>query len=167
MPYAVVHMLLPMMLLDFLRHKFLKNKKSLPNRYILIVGLAGLLPDIDIPVSYLFSGLVAHRGITHTVWVSLLFLLVSAILQFAKKHDMAKIFLMVSIGAGSHVALDILTAGSLQLFYPLSKAYFSVNLIPKIFPHIGVTFAYAVLDALLLFGWIATMILRRRVKDII
>jgi len=166
MPYAAAHMLLPMMLLDFLRHKVLKNKRNLPNRYILIVGLAGLLPDIDIPISYLFSGLVVHRGITHTAWVSLLFLLGFAILQFVKKHDMAKIFLMISIGTGSHVALDVLTAGSLQLFYPLSNAYFAVNLIPKLFPHIGVTFAYTVLDALLLFGWIATIILRRRVQDI-
>jgi len=166
MPYAVAHMLLPMLLLDFLRHKVFKNKKSLPNRYVLIAGLAGLLPDIDIPFSYLFSGLLVHRGITHTIWISLSFLLGFAILQFVKRHNIAKIFLMISIGAGSHVILDILTAGSIQLFYPLSKAYFSVNLIPTLFPHIGVTFAYAALDALLLFGWIATIILRRRVQDI-
>ena len=160
-------MLLPMILLDFLRHKVFKNKRNLPNRYILIAGLAGLLSDIDIPISYLFSGVIVHRGITHTVWISLLFLLGFAILQFAKKQDIAKFFLMISIGTGSHVVLDILTAGSLQLFYPLSNAYFAVNLIPTFFPHIEVTFAYTVLDALLLFGWVATMILRRRVKDII
>lgn len=166
MPYAVVHMLVPMILIDILRHNVLKIRDKLPNRYILIAGLAGLLPDIDILFAFLFPGFISHRGITHTVWVPLALLLIFMTLQYIKKHNSAKIFLMCSIGTASHVILDFVTAGSMKLFYPLTNASFSVNLIPTILPNIEVIFVYAALDAILLFAWAIRMVLRRRIQDI-
>lgn len=166
MPYAVVHMLVPMILIDILRHNVLKIRDKLPNRYILIAGLAGLLPDIDILFSFLFPGFIFHRGITHTVWVPLALLLIFMILRSIKKHNSAKIFLMCSIGIASHIILDFVTAGSMKLLYPLTNASFAVNLIPTLLPNIEVSFFYATLDAILLFVWLARMILRRRIQDI-
>ena len=165
MPYAVAHMLIPMLILDIIRHKIPKIKLELPNRYVLIAGLAGLLPDIDIPLSLLFPSLIAHRGITHTVWVPLGFLIIFLIFQFIKKFDWSKISLMISIGIASHIILDLITAGSVKLFYPLSNAYFQVNLISRLLPNIEVAFAYTMLDAIILFAWLLRMTLKRKVQD--
>ncbi len=167
MPYAVAHMLVPMLIVDLFRHKFLKIKKELPNRDMLIAGLSGLLPDIDIPLSFLFPSFIIHRGITHTVWVPLVFLLAFVLLRFIKKYDLAKIFLMIFIGTVLHVALDFVTAGSMELFYPLSKASFAIGFIPIILPNLEVAFVYAALDASLLFIWLARMMFRKKIQDVI
>ena len=73
---------------------------------------------------------------------------------------------MVSIGIASHIILDFITAGSMQLFYPLSKTAFAINLIPRILPNISVAFAYTALDAIALFAWLARMALKRKVQDL-
>ena len=166
MPYAVAHMLIPMLILDIIRHKIPKIKRELSNRYVLIVGLAGLLPDIDIPFSFLFTGLIVHRGITHTVWAPLTFFLLFLIFQSIRKFNLSKIFLMISIGVASHIVLDFITAGSMQLFYPLIKTEFAINLISRLFPYISVAFAYTALDAIALFAWLARMALKRKVQDL-
>ncbi len=166
MPYAVTHMLIPMLILDLLRHKLPKIKKELPNRYVLFAGLGGLIPDIDIPISLLFPGLLVHRGITHTVWIPFVFLTIFLIFYSLRKHNLAKIFLMISIGTAFHVLLDFVTAGSIQLFYPLSQSYFEVNSISTLLPNFQVPFVYAGMDAILFFVWIFRMSIKRKVRDI-
>lgn len=118
MPYAVTHMLVPMIIIDSLRHKIWKIKKDkmLANRHILLVGLAGLLPDIDIPLSFLFPSFIVHRGITHTLWVPIIFLLFFSLFHFFRKNNVSKIFLMLYFGTAMHVILDFVTAGSIKLF---------------------------------------------------
>lgn len=162
MPYAVTHMLVPMLLLDIIRDNLHKIKRAkLPNRYILLAGLGGLLPDIDIPISLLFPDFIVHRGITHTVFFPLAFLLFYLVFQTMKHDKLSKAFLMVFIGTALHIVLDFVTAGSIELFYPLSKASFSVNLLPQN----QVLFSYAAFDAILLFFWFARMALRKRIED--
>jgi membrane-bound metal-dependent hydrolase YbcI (DUF457 family) len=166
MPFVVTHMLLPMILIDIFRDNILKIKKSkLPNKYILIAGLAGLLPDIDIPLSAFFPTLFAHRTITHTVWVPLLFLLISSVFYLFKKHNWSKIFLMCFIGTSIHIILDGVIAGSIYIFYPLNeKIALSVNLIGTANP----LFAYSVMDAVLLWIWFfRKMISGKRIEDIV
>jgi membrane-bound metal-dependent hydrolase YbcI (DUF457 family) len=164
MPFSVTHMLIPMILLDVLRDNILKiKKKRLPNKYILIAGLAGLLPDIDIPLSFLFGSFFAHRTITHTVWLPLSFLLLSSILYLLKKRDWSLVFLMCFIGTSLHIILDVVTAGSIALLYPVSSTMFSVNLIGTK----NVMFVYSIMDAVILWLWFLRMSMKKKIPNIV
>tara|TARA_Y100000310_G_scaffold345426_1_gene464826 strand:+ start:6318 stop:6482 length:165 start_codon:yes stop_codon:yes gene_type:complete len=48
MPQAVTHILIPILLVSLLRDLFVKRGKKFSSHYILIAGLGGVLPDIDI-----------------------------------------------------------------------------------------------------------------------
>jgi len=165
MPFVVTHMLVPMILIDIFRDNILKIKKSkLSNKYILIAGLAGLLPDIDIPLSIFFPTLFAHRTITHTVWVPLTFLFLFSVFHFIRKRNWSMIFLMCFIGTAIHITLDVVTAGSIQLFYPISKTLFAVYLIPAG----SVIFVYSAMDAVLLWIWFfRKMVFGKGIEDVI
>jgi membrane-bound metal-dependent hydrolase YbcI (DUF457 family) len=152
MPFAVTHVLVPMILVDLVRdHLFAKKKKLLPNKYILLAGLAGLLPDIDVPISYLYQGnLELHRTLTHTIWFPLAFLCLSLLFYFWKKKDMYKIFLMFFVGFSIHIILDAYIFGTVSLFFPLNETVYGLN----IFPIEKMYLFYSSLDAILLFLWL-------------
>ena len=88
MANLVVHMLLPLFLVQIYRDHIAKKKFTL--NYVLLAGLAGLLPDLDVIVFgivRLFTKLdlhVIHRTITHTVYFPLLFLILGLILWKVK-----------------------------------------------------------------------------------
>lgn len=50
MPFAVTHVLVPIILVDFIRDHVLKKPKLLPNRYVFLAGVAGLVLDTDLPI---------------------------------------------------------------------------------------------------------------------
>ncbi len=52
MPQAVTHVLIALIIGSFVRDFYIKkkDKKKFPLHYILILGVAGLLPDIDVAV---------------------------------------------------------------------------------------------------------------------
>lgn len=165
MPYAVTHMLIPMILLDILRDNILKIKrKKLPNKYILIAGIAGLLPDVDIPLSLVFgSSFAVHRTITHTVWLPLTFLLFSSLFYFFKKPEWSKVLLIAAMGVTIHIILDSTISGSVALFYPLNKSPVGLSLIPLR----DAPLFYSSLDAVLLFLYFLRISLRKKVQDIV
>ena len=80
MPYAVTHILVPIVLLSLFRDFYLKKntKKKFPLHYVLITGLGGVLPDIDLIFST-FLNLIGihnwniHRTFTHSLFFSLFF----------------------------------------------------------------------------------------------
>ncbi len=88
--------------------------------------LGGLLPDIDIPRSFIGSRVkwlskrihkrFGHRTLTH----SLLFLAAMTMLFGMLDYNLG---LSVGVGVLSHIVLDILTPGArgVALFYPVSK----------------------------------------------
>ncbi len=166
MPFAVAHMLIPMILLDMLRDNILKIKKNkLPNRYILIAGIFGLLPDIDIPLSLIvFKNLDLHRTITHSIWIPIVLLLFSSIFYITKKHKWSLILFLSFFGVAIHILLDFLTSNSVSLLYPVNKSLFGISLFPT--PMMTMTF-YSILDAVLLFFWFVRVILRKRVQDVV
>ena len=49
MPLAVTHILVPIILMDLLRDHILKRNKIITNKNVLLAGLGGLFPDIDLP----------------------------------------------------------------------------------------------------------------------
>ena len=86
---------------------------------LILGGIGGLLPDIDIKNSKLgrynpFAKFMSHRGFCHSlVFVALItFLCTMGFQQF----DMVR--LALPIGMLSHLALDMLNKNGIQLFWP-------------------------------------------------
>ena len=67
MPQSVTHVLISIILLSLFRDYCVKNKKTFPLHYVLIGGLAGLLPDLDVALFMFLDFLVLHsmRFIEH------------------------------------------------------------------------------------------------------
>jgi membrane-bound metal-dependent hydrolase YbcI (DUF457 family) len=152
MPFAVTHVLIPMILVDLIRdHLFKKQKRLLPNKYILLAGLAGLFPDIDVPISYFVLGsLELHRTLTHTIWFPIAFFVLFLHFYFWKKKDLYKTFLMLFIGFSVHIILDLYIFGTVSLFFPLTEEIYGLN----IFPIEKMYLVYSSIDAILLFLWL-------------
>ena len=160
MPYAVTHVILTIIILDLYRDYVAKHKKYFTLWTIFIGGLAGLAPDMDIPVHFVLSkigidiSLLAHGGITHTPIIGILFLIPFATFWMMKKHRLAVIFLVISFGLLFHVFLDFIIGGGningLMLFYPFSTQQYRLFLFGD-----DMTFpSRAGLDALILIIWL-------------
>ena len=167
MPFAVTHILVPMIQLDIFRDNILKlRKEKLPNRYILLAGLFGLIPDVDIPISLIvFGNLSVHRYFTHSLFFPLIFLLASLTFHFLKKQKWFLITLMCFTGIIIHIFLDFFLLGTVHLFYPLSVSEYGLNLIRLDDPE-RVMVVFASLDAVLLFTWFLRMEFKKRIEDI-
>lgn len=175
MPQAVTHIILPLVLTDIYRDYIIKKKFNL--RYVLIAGLSGLLPDIDILIAWilrLFSNVGVsdlHRTITHTIWFPLFFLILFLLTKnynpkFIKKQKLKLnyIFLAVSFGTLTHILLDLSFAGSVLIFYPFSEFAIGLNLIPL--GYFQGTF-FQGLDAILITLWLIHEELKHKISDYI
>ena len=184
MPQAVTHILVPIILIALFRDYYLRNKyrKEFPLHYVLIAGIGGVLPDIDLIFS-VFLNLFGipewniHKTFTHSLFFPIiffvLFLVLKPINEKAKicnltrhKLKLSLIFLMISIGVLMHNFLDALIGGPAYLFYPFSSVNYAINLtnyLPKdlqgLFP--------ALLDGILLVIWIAYLELKHKISDFV
>jgi len=121
MAYAVTHVIIAIVLISLYRHYIAKKKFS--NWYVLIGGIAGLLPDIDVPIQWTASAIARetiefHRIWTHSLLCVAVFLLVALIfwMQKHKKFKMFKrewtyeqvalLFTIIAAGWFIHIALD-------------------------------------------------------------
>src|SRR3989344_2689089 len=110
MPQAVVHVLFTIIALDLFRDHFLKNKRELPLHYVFIGGIAGLLPDIDVPLFWVLSNFLGfnvpwfHRIFTHTFLFALIFLAISLI-YFDLNRKTSKLFAVITFGVAFHIFL--------------------------------------------------------------
>lgn len=174
MPQAVTHILVPLVLADLYRDYIAKKKFNL--RYVLIAGLAGLLPDIDIALAWLlrlFSSINIsdlHRTFTHSIWFPLLFLILFSITKnynpkFFKKSKLKLhlVFLAIAFGTFVHLLLDAFLTNSLYILYPFSNYLFGLNLNLQYFQG---TF-FAGLDAILLVIWLIHEELNHKISDYI
>lgn len=106
MPYAVTHVLIAIVIAEIIRDYFVKDKKHFPLHYVLIAGIAGLLPDIDI-LLYLAVGFISgispakiinnlsvsyfHPSFTHSLlWVPII-LAFALIFLWLEKRDYKRI----------------------------------------------------------------------------
>jgi len=131
MPFAVTHILSTIILVDLFRDYIAKHKKYFTLHTIFIAGLAGLLPDIDIPLNWFlnFFGLgIQHGTITHTPLFALIFLIPGYILWRQKKHKEATYFFVICFGILFHIFLDYLLVGGqpdgIMFLYPFSDIKF-------------------------------------------
>ena len=180
MPQAVTHFLIPAILVALFRDFYLKkrDRQTFPLHYVLIAGLAGLLPDIDIAIYYLFSffGFAygeVHRTFSHNLFVPLIFLILGFVFIGVRNRELGKhklklstIFFILAFGILIHLTLDSLVAGSILPFYPLSNFEFGLDLISKLPGQFQGTIV-PVIDAILLVFWMIYLELRHKISDFI
>ena len=168
MPQAVVHVLFAIILLDLIRWYGLKDPKKLPLHYIFIGGVAGLLPDADIPIYWLLKNVLGfqvewfHRTITHSLFLPLTTLIITlALIHFSKKKNLALFFAVITFGFASHLLIDGILSGYIPLFYPFSQAQYGLNLLGKLaWPSI-----VQGLDAVILLVWLWDLDRRHKLRD--
>lgn len=152
MPLAVTHVLLAIIIVDLYRDYISKHSKLFTMHTLFIAGVAALLPDIDIPLSWL--GIMGHGGITHTPLFGLIFLIPAFIFLKQKKNKTAMTFFVITFGVLFHIFLDFLLGGGayegIMLFWPLTSTAFKIHL----FTIIGVNQLPAAVDAMILLLWL-------------
>ena len=89
MPHAVTHVVVVIVLLELFRHYFVRNKETFPLHYIIIGGIAGLIPDLDIAVYYILSYFgytisEVHRTFSHNLFVPAFFVILIAFSDCSK-----------------------------------------------------------------------------------
>lgn len=155
MPQAVVHVLFTIIALDLFRDHFLKDRRKIPLHYIFIGGIAGLLPDIDVPLFWILNRFLGfdipffHRIFTHTFLFIFIFLFISLIyFDFNKKTSI--LFGIIAFGVTFHIFLDWLLVGAVAPFYPFSDAAYGLNLIGRT----GLPLAAEGVEAIVLLWWL-------------
>lgn len=178
MPHAVTHVLIAIILLEVYRDYRVKNKKAFPLHYVLIGGLAGLLPDLDIVAYYLlyFFGFTLqelHRTFSHNLFVPLVFVLLSVVSYGFKNKKLGEhhlklrnIFLVIAFGSFVHLSLDALVIGGIVPFYPLSNFSIGLNLI-KFVPVAWQESFIPAIDAALLILWLISLEVRHKISSFI
>jgi len=170
MPFAVTHALASIIPVDLYRDYITKHKKYFTLFTILVAGIAGILPDIDIPLSLILKvlgwnvPLLLHRGITHTLFFGLIFLIPGLILWFSQKKykKWGILFFVVAFGITTHIILDLIVSSSstLMLFWPLSLKTYGLNWILGS----AILNVYAAIDAILLLGWLTHEEIKHKIK---
>ncbi|MFH1065777.1 MAG: metal-dependent hydrolase [Nanoarchaeota archaeon] len=170
MPNPTTHILVPLILADLYRDYI--AKKKFPLLYVLVAGIAGLFPDIDVAIAFvvkLFSNIpfsMIHRQFTHTLFIPLLFLIVAIL--WRKNRKALLLFGAISFGIFTHLVLDVLIEGSIMPFLPLSGLSIGVNLL-SIFSMSSreIMVFFTVFDGILLGGWLIHEYLKHKIKDFI
>jgi hypothetical protein len=167
MPLAVTHVLLTIILIDIYRDYIAKDKKSISLDYLLIGGIAGLLPDIDVPIYWMLSFFTPnltwfHGTFTHLFVIPLIILFFSIFIY--KKNKKTGILLgIIAFGYGFHIFLDFLFYGcNMSPFWPFFN-----------FPFGGITGMIYIpelemgLDAFILLGWLWHEERKHKITDFI
>lgn len=169
MPFAVTHVLFAIILVDIYRDYIAKNKKYFTLHTVLIAGIAGLLPDIDIPLNWFlnFFGLsITHGTLTHTPIFGLIFLIPGFILWRKKNQKEAMYFFVICFGILVHILLDYLLttdpSRGIMFFYPLSNASYALNLLKNFSPVL-----FAGIDAIILLAWLWHEEVKHKISDFI
>ncbi len=168
MPQAVMHVLLAIIVLDLFRDYIVKDKKEIPLYFIFIGGVAGLLPDIDIPLYWLINNIMGihvewfHRTFSHSIFFPLIFLVLSLIIyKFNKKYSLLSA--IVSFGITFHLLLDFLVQGFIMPMYPITMNIAGLNLVEQL----GLRGIVPGLDAIILILWLWHEERKHKISDFI
>ncbi len=164
MPLAVTHVLLTIIVIDLFRDYIVKNKKIIPLHSVLIGGISGLIPDIDIWFLSFFKINVPwfHSTITHLFLIPLIIALVSIITyKYNKKHG--TILGIVAFGYGFHIILDYIFYGTNTLaFWPFVSIPFY-----GIANYVHLSALEMGLDAIILLVWLWHEEKKHKISDFI
>ena len=122
MALAVTHVILTIAVLDIFRH-YVFGKKKFPRYLLVIGGIAGLAPDLDIPLGWIMALLTGdsvniHGLFTHSIFFALFFLMIGLLFHYYKKMKWAKIFYVIAVGWTLHILLDCLFNSYLTFLWP-------------------------------------------------
>ncbi|MBI2665804.1 metal-dependent hydrolase [Candidatus Woesearchaeota archaeon] len=165
MALAVTHIILTIIVLDFFRH-YVFGKKAFPRYLLVIGGIAGLLPDIDIIMTWGYNFLTGrsvslHGTFTHSLFWPILFLIVGVSFHYLKQKNWSKICYVTSVGLFFHIILDCLYGGYKTFFWPFSQNVISSGFCPQW----GIHSYAASIDAIILVLWLVHEELHQMVKD--
>ncbi len=180
MPQAVTHVLIPIILLSLFRDYALseKSRKRFPLHYVLIGGIAGAVPDLDIAVYYVmnffgFSFEQLHRTFSHNIFVPAFFVLLGFLFLGLKIKELGRhklrlgtIFFVTAFGILIHLILDATIYGEVMFLYPFSNYAIGVNLV-KLLPVAWWDTIIPCLEAALLILWIIYMEVKHKLSDFI
>lgn len=188
MVLAAMHILVPIIFLEILRDRFKKIGKFFSRRHIFVVGLAGILPDLDL-IMYRMSEIlgtsfpeseVGHRIILHNIWIPLAFLGFFALFYYViprirkmkkapllKSRSFGKLFLVLFIGFSIHLILDGVLTGYVMPFYPISDYMVDLNIIGMIEVYTSIPSLSILVsaEALLLLFWLWHQEMRGNIRD--
>lgn len=161
MALAVTHVILTIVAIDLYRD-YLAPKKF-PTKYVVIGGIAGLLPDIDIPISWLYNLLTGasgsfHGTLTHYLIIPVV-IAVASLLAFEvlKRPKDGMLLAVVAFGWLFHLFLDCLF-NPYMIFLPLSPLMCPFNISDQLI--IG-------LDAAILVLWLVHEEWSHKIRDYI
>ncbi|MDP1695703.1 MAG: metal-dependent hydrolase [archaeon] len=178
MPQAAAHILIPLILMSIVRDYYIQRGKKFPLHYVLIAGIAGAIPDLDVAAFWIlnffnFTWEEVHRTFAHTIFVPLIFLGLAFITIKANTLKIGKhklkwniIFLMIAIGAFSHLILDAIFGGSIMLFYPLSTFSIGLDLFGYLPEELAVIAAPS-LDGGLIIIWLIYLEMKHKISNFI
>lgn len=180
MPQAAAHILVPLIIMSLIRDFWIKRKgkKSFPLHYVLIAGIAGILPDLDVLaywILYFFGFTIqqVHRTFAHSIFVVLITLVIALLTSHKNipqlgrhKLKLSLVFLMIAFGTTVHLFLDALLAGYIMPLYPLSTAQIGLNLFSYL-PSSLETIAAPCLDAALLIIYLIYLEAKHKISDFI
>ena len=184
MPFAITHILVPLILAALFKDLYeRKTKKKFSLHYVLIAGLAGIIPDLDVALFWLlnfFSNTeydIIHKTYAHSLLVPLIFLILFIALKNTNakaricnigKHklNLSIIFLAISFGSLTHIILDIIFSQPFLIFLPFTNFQAGFNLLSQL-PTDLQDIALHSMEAALLIIWLAYLELKHKVSDFI
>ncbi|MBI3334096.1 metal-dependent hydrolase [Candidatus Pacearchaeota archaeon] len=182
MPYAVTHILVPLLAVALWRDYYLRksDKRSFPLHYVLLAGLGGIIPDLDIALFWLLqlAGIDAsvwsiHKTYLHSFIIPLIFLGIAGIthsLRFSAlgKHKLklSVIALMFVIGSFTHVSLDLLLGEPFSPFLPFHEQQLGFSFF-SLLPEPVQGLFYPTLDAALLIVYLIYLEWKHKISDFI
>jgi hypothetical protein len=156
MAYAVTHILIVILLLDLFRH-YVFGKKKFPRYLLVIGGIAGLGPDVDVPLGWIL-GMNLHGVFTHSIFWVILFLAIGIIRHYQNDQKWSKISYVIAIGWFVHLILDCAFGGYGTFLWPMmiNTAWCPQFNIDSLAPGI---------DAIILVLWLVHEEIHNKIKD--
>ncbi len=162
MAFAVTHVIVAIVVLDFFRH-YIFGKDVFPRYLLAVGGIAGLAPDIYIPINIIINWFTGSEGFyglffSHSLLVVLLFLLLGALFRYLEKDTWEKVCYVIGAGIFIHLLLDCFFGGAGKTFFwPVSNISFC--------PSWRLAEHAARIDALILVLWIIHEEVHGKIKD--
>ena len=164
MAYAVTHILVVIVFLDLLRH-YVFGKNKFPRYLVVLGGIAGLAPDIDIPIGGLLhfitgKNLLPHGTVTHSLLLAAAFFAIGIFLHSKKNLKWSRICNVIGVGFLFHILLDCLYGSGMEkfFFWPFLQVPHICNLW-DLYPYGNH------IDAVLLVLWLVHEEVHQRIKD--
>lgn len=155
MPFAATHIIVTTSLLASLQAKMGLNGFDM-KYFAFFAAIGSLLPDIDIPLGWLFRSLglvIDHGTVTHTPFFAFIFLFASLIFGYSIHKNLSSIFKIFFFGILIHILLDFTLGGGakegIAWFYPLNDSTYKLHLL-FLLPFDSV---FEALDAIVLLVW--------------